>query len=204
MQGKIKTVRLTGRRSKKGAVIIDELAAINRVLAGDKQAFRPLVEAYSRLVFTSVVKIVRDSEAAQDIAQEAFLQAYRSLANFRSESAFSTWLVRIAINKALDYCRRQRRLPRMEEIPEGLPGDGCGPEGQVLAQEEVWRMRKQIQALPDIYRRVIYQYYFQERSYREIAQNEGITVKAVESRLYRAKALLRKSMAGGDGNVSAP
>ena len=185
LQGKIKTVRLTGRRSKKGAVIIDELAAINRVLAGDKQAFRPLVEAYSRLVFTSVVKIVRDSEAAQDIAQEAFLQAYRSLANFRSESAFSTWLVRIAINKALDYCRRQRRLPRMEEIPEGLPGDGCGPEGQVLAQEEVSDAKTD----PGFARYLSpghHQYYF--RSVLPKLPRTRHHRKAVESRLYRAKA----------------
>lgn len=189
---------------EKGAMSIDDLAAIKRVLAGDKQAFRPLVEAYSRLVYTAVVRIVQDREAAEDIAQEAFMQAYRSLAGFRSESAFSTWLVRIAINKALDYCRRQRSSPRMEEIPDGLASDDRGPEAQVLAQEEIWRMREQIQALPEIYRRVICQYYFQERSYREIAQGEGVTIKAVESRLYRAKALLKKSMAGGDGNVSAP
>lgn len=183
---------------------IDELIAIKKVLAGDKQAFRPLVEANKRLVFTSVAKIVRDSDVAQDIAQEAFLQAYRSLANFRAESAFSTWLARIAINKALDYCRRHRALPLGGEISDTMPCNGPGPESEVLAKEEVWLMREQLHALPAIYRRVIYQYYFQELSYREIAEGEGVTVKTVESRLYRAKAVLRKSMAGGEGNVSAP
>lgn len=183
---------------------IDDNIAIEKVLAGDKQAFRPLVEAYSRLVYTSVIRVVRDDDVAQDIAQDAFLQAYRSLASFRSESTFSTWLVRIAINKALDHCRHQRTKPQGEDIPYTLPCDGPGPESQVLAKEEVWLMREQIHALPAIHRRVIYQYYFQELSYKEIAEREGVSVKTVESRLYRARAMLRKSMAGGEGNVSAP
>lgn len=183
---------------------IEDLVAIKKVLAGDKQAFRPLVEANKRLVFTSVAKIVRDSDVAQDIAQEAFLQAYSSLVSFRGDSAFSTWLVRIAVNKALDYCRRQRVLPLRGEISDTLPCNDPSPESEVLAKEEVWQMRQQIKALPAIYRRVIHQYYFQELSYREIAEGEGITVKTVESRLYRARAVLRKSMAGGEGNVSAP
>jgi len=185
-------------------VTIDELIAIKKVLAGDKQAFRPLVEAYSRLVYTSVVKIVRDPDTAQDIAQETFLQAFRSLASFRSESAFSTWLVRIAVNKALDHCRRLKVLPRTEELHDYICQDGPSPETEVLRQENIWQMREQIQRLPGIYRKVIFDYYFQESTYREIAQREGISVKTVESRLYRAKAMLKESMAGGEGNVSAP
>lgn len=180
---------------------IDEFTAIKKVLGGDKQAFRPLVEANSRLVFTAVLRIVRDEGAAEDIAQDAFLQAYRSLASFRGEAAFSTWLARIAVNKALDYCRVQARLA---ELPADLPAFGLGPEGSILAKEEVWQLRDQVRALPPLYRRTISQFYYRGLSYQEIALAEGVSVKTVESRLYRAKEMLRKSIGGGEGNVLAP
>ena len=180
-------------------MIIDELAAINRVLAGDNRPFT-LGSSIQPLGFHLGGQDGQDSEAAQDIAQEAFagVALWPIFARIRLLHLVSA----IAINKALttavasDACRGWKKYQRVAR--RRLRPRNRSP------WEEVWRMRKQIQALPDIYRRVIYQYYFQERSYREIAQNEGITVKAVESRLYRAKALLRKSMAGGDGNVSAP
>jgi len=187
-------------------VAIDEKPIIEKVLAGDSQAFRPLVDENSRLVFTAVVKIVRDREVAQDIAQDVFLQAYRSLAKFRGESAFSTWLTRIAVNKALDYCRRRKARPQVEELPDFLPGeDGQNPETEVLKREEIWRMREEIKLLPEIYRNVLYKFYFRQLSYTEIAGQEDVSVKTVESRLYRARSKLRESMLGGEGeNVSAP
>lgn len=187
-------------------MIIDDIHAIKSVLAGNTQAFQPLVERYQRLVFTSVLKIIQDSQAAEDIAQETFLQAYRSLANFRGEAAFSTWIARIAINKSLDYCRRQKPLPQAGE-PMDYPAEvsGSNPEAAVLRKEELWQMREQILGLPGIYRKVIYAYYFKQLSYREIAQEEGISVKTVESRLYRAKAILREPRTGGEGeDVSTP
>lgn len=183
---------------------IDELTAIERVLAGDRQAFRHLVEANSPRVYTAVLRIVRDSGAAEEIAQDAFLQAYRSLATFRREAVFTTWLLRIAINKALDYCRSQGSRPPVDRDPADIASCLPSPETQVLVKEEIWQLREQVQALPPVYRRVIHQYYFRELSYKQIAQAEGVTEKTVESRLYRAKALLRKSLEGGEGNVSAP
>lgn len=185
---------------------IDDMIAIDKVLSGDRQAFRPLVETYSRLVFAAVHRIVRDSEAAEDIAQEAFLQAYRSLRDFRRESSFSTWLVRIAVNKALDYCRQQKAVPYTQELQEhSIPDCEENPETSVLRQEMLWQMREKVQGLPAIYRKVIYEYYFNQLPYKEIAAREGISVKTVESRLYRAKALLKESVIGGEGeNVSHP
>lgn len=189
---------------KKGAVVIDELAAINSVLAGDSQAFQPLVECYAPLVFTAVVKIVGEKTAAEDIAQEAFFQAYRGLASFRRESSFATWLTRIAINKALDYRRQRRDQPVPNAVLVGQASESPGPQLELLAKEDAWRLRQSIRALPSIYRRAVEQYYFLERSYQEIAEAEGISKKTVESRLYRAKTMLRRNLEGGDGNVSAP
>lgn len=183
-------------------MVIDELTAIKKVLAGDRQAFCPLVEANSRLVYTAVVRIVQDPVAAEDIAQDAYLQAFRSLADFRGEAAFSTWLMRIAVNKALDYCRSQRARAPAAELTDSLPDGNESPEQQMLVREEIWSLREKIQDLPPVYRRTIHQYYFHELTYRQIAQADGVTVRTVESRLYRARALLRESVLGGEGNVS--
>lgn len=186
---------------------IDEIQAINKVLSGDKQAFQPLVERYSRLVFTSALKIVRDRDIAEDIAQEAFLQAFRSLASFRGDAAFSTWLVRIAVNKALDYCRKMKDRDGAEDLGDYPLAHDCGnsPEDLALRKEEIWQMREQVRGLPVLYRKVVYAYYIQQLSYREIAEREGISIKTVESRLYRARAMLRESVTGGEGeNVSTP
>jgi RNA polymerase sigma-70 factor, ECF subfamily len=90
---------------------IDEQELLKRVAKGQKEAFPPLVEKYGRLVYTAALKIVRDPFMAEDIAQEAFLQAYRSLGTFRHESSFSTWLTRIVVNKSLDHCRKAKHLP---------------------------------------------------------------------------------------------
>jgi RNA polymerase sigma-70 factor (ECF subfamily) len=195
--------RLKGRGAK-GAVAIDELKLIDGVLAGDVQAFRPLVESYNRLVFTSVVNILRDSIAAEDIAQEAFLQAFLSLDEFRRESSFSTWLVRIAVNKALDYLRREKARPPVVGLTDAIPSNAPTPENVLLEEEFIWQLREEVQQLPPIYRKVVYDFYFNKLSHREIAAKEGISEKTVESRLYRARGMLRQMRTGGEGDVSTP
>ena len=194
--------KMTGRR---GATVIEEHDLIQKILGGDSQAFQPLVERYNHLVYTAILKIVRDPNVAEDIAQEAFWQAYRSLDNFRGESGFSTWLTRIAVNKALDHCRRQRNVPQVQELGEDIPGPD-DPQTEILKKEELWLVREEIQNLPAVYRKVILDYYFNDMSYREIAHQDRVAVKTIESRIYRAKALLRNSGIGGDegGKVSAP
>jgi RNA polymerase sigma-70 factor (ECF subfamily) len=186
--------------------VIREHKLVEEIIQGNSQAFQPLIERYSRLVYTSVLKIVRAPDIAEDIAQEAFFQAFRSLASFRGESAFSTWLVRIAVNKALDYCRRQKALLETEEMPANIADDGGGnPEAVFLKKEEMWRLREQVLNLPPIYRRAIYDYYFNELTYKDIAAREGVSVRAIESRIYRAKAILRNHSLGGEGeDVPAP
>lgn len=183
---------------------IDEEKIIDGVLAGDVQAFRPLVESYNRLVFTSVVNILRDPIAAEDIAQEAFLQAFLSLDKFRRQSSFSTWLVRIAVNKALDFLRREKARPQAVGLTDAIPSNAPTPENVLLVEESLWQLREEVQQLPPIYRKVVYDFYFNKLSHREIAAKEGISEKTVESRLYRARGMLRQKRTGGEGDVFAP
>lgn len=182
--------------------IDDERELIMRVTKGQKEAFPPLVEKYSNLVYTAALKIVRDPFAAEDIAQEAFLQAYRSLGSFRHDSSFSTWLTRIVVNKSLDHCRRTKGIPCPQDpdilsVHKTHPGSGQDPETIFLEKENKATLREKVLNLPGIYRRVIYEHYFNQRTYKEIARTEKVSVKTVESRIYRGKALLRAAPGGG-------
>ncbi|MDO9533791.1 MAG: sigma-70 family RNA polymerase sigma factor, partial [Bacillota bacterium] len=114
---------------------------ISTVLKGDKKAFQPLVTKYNSLVYSTALRIVGNPDTAEDISQEAFLQAFRSLDKFRFQSSFSTWLVRIAVNKALDYCRQaESHAPFRDEqgvcCSEDLPGGTHNPEESVVKLEE--------------------------------------------------------------------
>lgn len=167
-------------------------------MRGDSSAYQPLVERYRHLVYTTVVKIVRDEHTARDVAQEAFWQAYRSLNNFRGEAAFSSWLVRIAVNKALDFTRRQRRsreLP-LEQSVELADCPAPGPEEQVVEREMAAELLEHVERLPEIYRQVVRQHFIHYLSYKEIARREGVSVKTVASRIHRAKTMLRRMVGG--------
>lgn len=181
---------------------IDEQELLKRAAKGQKDAFPPLVEKYGCLVYSAALKIVRDPFIAEDIAQEAFLQAYRSLGSFRHESSFSTWLTRIVVNKSLDHCRKARHMPAPYDPGKLLNHKICtdqrlDPEAVFLEMEKKATLREKVRNLPGIYRRVICQHYFNQQSYKEIALREGVSVKTIESRIYRGKALLRTTAGGG-------
>ncbi|HZD60834.1 MAG TPA: sigma-70 family RNA polymerase sigma factor, partial [Anaerolineae bacterium] len=105
-----------------GVVKVTDEKLIKETLDGNREAYRELVIRYQQLIFAVVLKIVDNYQDAEDIAQETFVKAYQSLASYRGEAKFSTWLVRLATNKALDYLRKQQRLARdvLEENVERL------------------------------------------------------------------------------------
>lgn len=193
--------------SGKGARAIQDQELIARVLKGDQKAFQPLVTKYSSLVYSTALRITGNAAAAEDVSQEAFWQAFRSLAGFRFESSFSTWLVRIAVNKALDYCRQaEKHSPFREEqgvcrIPDAAGGVGTPtPEETVIKLEEQAELYLKLKKLPVVYRKALLDHYYNRKSYQEMAHAENISVKTVESRIYRAKKMLKKMQVGGDIN----
>lgn len=175
---------------------MEDSRLIKQVLAGNRQAFAPLVEKYGSLVYTSALKIVRDSSSAQDVAQEALWQAYRSLGDYRGEAAFTTWLTRIAINKALDHCRRANPLQEKSR-EDSADFWSPGPEEAVIRGEQLGQLREKVEGLPNIYRQVIFDHYYSQLTYQEIAVRNNVSVKTVESRIYRAKLMLKTLMTGG-------
>lgn len=180
----------------------DEILA-SRAKSGDMDAFVELSQRHANRVFQTAYRVTRNRQDAEDVLQEAFLNAFTHLKNFEGRSSFSTWLTRIAINSSLMTLRKRRNS---HEIPiDG--GDGTGnfvtwepqspmddPESHYVRGERRKSLRKAIHRLPPIYREVIQLQEANERSLREIAQSLGITVPAVKSRLARAKSALRTAM----------
>ncbi len=180
------------------AVTDEEL--IKATLDGNHEAYRELIIRYQQLVFAVILKIVDNYQDAEDLAQETFIKAYQSLPKYRGEAKFSTWLVRMATNKALDFRRKQQRLARdiLEENVEYISVTHKDlPERIILNKEDLEQLMQKLEKLPEIYQRALCQCYFDELSCKEIAKLEGVPVKTIAARLYRGKRILREQPGGG-------
>ena len=167
-----------------------------RVQRGDKSAFDFLVIKYQHRIIQLVNRYVKDSSEAQDVAQEAFIKAYRAMGNFRGDSAFYTWLYRIAINTAKNYLvSRSRRNSDYQvdiqdaEIFENAPQlQGMEtPERHLLNQEIIDTIQEAIDKLPEDMRTAIMLREFEGMSYEEIAETMDCPVGTVRSRIFRAR-----------------
>ena len=169
---------------------------VSRVQRGDKSAFDLLVIKYQHKIIQLVNRYVKDPSEAQDVAQEAFIKAYRALGDFRGDSAFYTWLYRIAINTAKNYLvSRARRnsdyhvdiqdAEAMENAPQ-LQGIDT-PERLLLNQEIIDTIKTAIDNLPEEMRTAIMLREFEGMSYEEIAVAMDCPVGTVRSRLFRAR-----------------
>lgn len=154
-----------------------------------------LIDRYQDLVFSVCYRMVNNYFQAQDLAQETFLAAYLALDRFdgRNEKA---WLCRIAANKCTDYLRRQRMqvLPDGEEVMLALPDEAPDPERKVLEEEVQEEVRLACTALKEPYRSAALAYFVEEMSFGEIAEATGQNLKTVQTRVYRAKTLLKKKI----------
>jgi RNA polymerase sigma-70 factor, ECF subfamily len=172
----------------------EELVA--RVQRGDKAAYDILVLRYQHKIVQLVNRYVKDNSEAQDVAQEAFIKAYRALGSFRGESAFYTWLYRIAINTAKNYLvSRSRRssdyqvdVQDAEAIENAPQLQGLEtPEHNLLGEEIVKTIQTAIENLPEEMRVAIMLREFEGMSYEEIAEAMDCPVGTVRSRIFRAR-----------------
>ncbi len=185
-----------------------DLAIVRRVQQGDRRAFDLLVIKYQRRVERLIARFVRDTDLVQDIAQEAFIRAYRALPQFRGESAFYTWLYRIAVNTAKKQLMTLGRDPvitesaladRREEDDETSgrqleQRDDETPEA-VLASKEVARVvNEAIDALSEDLRQAIVLREIEGLSYEEIAQAMNCPVGTVRSRIFRAREAIAQRL----------
>jgi RNA polymerase sigma-70 factor (ECF subfamily) len=174
---------------------IDQLL-VDRVQQGDKKAFELLVSKYQRKLMRLVSRLVRDQAEAEDVVQEAFIKAYRALPTFRGESAFYTWLYRIAINTAKNYLvSRSRRPPGSDvdvEDAEHFEGawalrDIDGPESQLMTEQLRKVIDEAFRKLPEDLRTALSLREFDGLSYEEIADLMQCPVGTVRSRIFRAR-----------------
>lgn len=176
---------------------------VRRVQKGDKGAFDLLVLKYQHRIINLVMRYVRDPDQALDITQEAFLKAYRALGRFRGESAFYTWLYRIAVNTAKNYLAAQRRRPMDVELdlqdPEQFDlhaklRETDTPEGVLMGRQLHETVARAIEALPDDLRTAIVLRELDGMSYEEIAQTMECPVGTVRSRIFRARDAIGKKI----------
>ena len=152
-----------------------------------------LIDRYQDLVFSVCYRMVNNYFEAQDLAQETFLSAYLALDRFDGAHE-KAWLCRIAANKCPDYLRRQRMqlVPDGEEAMLALPDEAPDPERQVLEDEVQEELKAACETLKEPYRTAALRYFVEEMSFGEIAEQTGQNVKTVQTRIYRAKAQLKK------------
>ncbi|MBL8264876.1 RNA polymerase sigma factor RpoE [Steroidobacter sp.] len=176
---------------------------VRRVQAGDQRAFNLLVLKYQHRVLKLVGRFVNDAAEAEDVAQEAFLKAYRALASFRGDSAFYTWLYRIAINTAKNALVSQRRRPVDFDLDLQDPDqydrqaklkEADTPEGVLLTDEIRTVVEQAMEELPEDLRTAIVLRELEGLSYEEIAEAMDCPVGTVRSRIFRAREAIDKKL----------
>ena len=178
---------------------------IAAILGGEIQLYHELIRPYERSVYVMALSYMKNEADAEDVAQEAFVRAFRKLSSFRAESKFSTWLMSIAINEARSRLRRQA-LVRMDSLDQLLDeDDGISPAllrdwreipSEALEREEIRNLiQRAIEQLPDSYRQVFLLRDVEELTISETAETLNISIPSVKVRLHRARLMLQKQLA---------
>jgi len=177
----------------------EEQAVIRRVREGDQEAFAQLVTAHEKQVYNLCLRMVTNPEDAQDLAQEAFLKAWRGLAFYKGDSSFATWLYRLTSNVCIDFLRRQKRRPTVsltvddeaEDWELSVPDTALLPEQQVEQKELQRDIAAAMDQLGEEFRMILTLRIMQELSYEQIAEVMDLKVGTVKSRLARARIKLK-------------
>ncbi|MFT5084853.1 MAG: RNA polymerase sigma-70 factor (ECF subfamily) [Lentisphaeria bacterium] len=177
---------------------------VERVQAGDKRAFDLLVLKYQHKIISIISRYVKDSAEVYDVAQEAFIKAYRAIGNFRGESAFYTWIYRIAINTAKNHLVSRGRRPPSSDVDvedaefysgSDLLKDVASPEGELMRDQLEALVNKAISDLPEDLRTAVTLREMDGLSYEDIADVMGCPVGTVRSRIFRAREAIDKQIA---------
>jgi RNA polymerase sigma factor (sigma-70 family) len=179
------------------------------VIEGDSELYSEIIDRYSSKVYSTAYSYTHSQEEAKDLVQEILIKTYNNLKSFKADSKFSTWLYRVAVNTCIDWSRKRKSKAVMTvmsfedtDIFEIITTDAEGPEELLLRQENVEVVRNAVGDLPEIYKTVLILYYFEELQVQEICNILDVPRKTIETRLYRAKkilkSILRQELTGGE------
>ena len=174
----------------------DDLSLVRRAQRGDAEAFRDLVVRHQDRIYTAVLRFCGNAEDAADVTQRAFINAFRSLASFKGDSAFSTWIYRIAFNQSVSFRResgRQRTISLEGRDQESTiePVDDRSPGARMETDDSRRKVQEALNRLDPEDRKIIVLKELEEKSYEDIAGILGIPKGTVRSRLFRARQALR-------------
>jgi len=190
----------------------DEASMIAAILAGDSEQYHELIRPYERSVYKMALSFMKNESDAEDVAQEAFLKAFRKLADFRGQARFSTWLISITLNEARSRLRRQTivRMESLDESPEeggrlspALLRDWREVPSEALERQEIRQvLQDAIANLSPLYREVLLLRDVEDLSIEETATALAITAGTVKVRLHRARMMMQKELAPKLKNAS--
>jgi RNA polymerase sigma-70 factor (ECF subfamily) len=178
---------------------------IQKIVDRDHQAFKHLVDQYQDLVLNACYNLIGNRQDAEDVAQEVFLQVYKSAQTFRHEAKISTWLYRIAVNRSLNFIRDHKRFGWLRNLSSLLEGeqqrvgempapDSDRPDMALQKSEQNVIVQREIDSLPEKQRAAFVLHTYEGLSYQEIAEVLQLSLSSVESLIHRAKLNLQKRL----------
>lgn len=174
----------------------DDTRLVDRLRAGDEDAYRELVDTYKDRIITVVSRVSGRTSDAEDLAQDTFIKAFRAIDRFAGQSALYTWLYRIAVNTARDWLASRRRRPALslDAFEPGTvdpPADTESPLAGMARDELRSRVRDALERLPEPFRTTLTLRELGCHTYEEVAQILEVSIGTVESRIFRARTKLR-------------
>ncbi len=177
---------------------LSDADCIAKVKGGDRAAYDTLVLRYQDRLFNTLIRLTGSTDDAMDIAQDAFVQAYKKIDTFQQKAAFYTWLYRIAFNLAMSHGRKRKPLTVLDadDTTHTIdPTDACSPADHLESTERVAAVQAAISSLADEHRQVVVLREMEGCGYEQIADILGIPIGTVRSRLFRARAQLKEKLA---------
>lgn len=179
-----------------------DAAVVAQVLAGDRDAFRVVVERHSHSLFRLAFRMTGNEQDAEDVVQETFLRAYRRLDRFESRSSFSTWIYRIAVNCSLDYSRKRRQEEESRVTPEpeapdpvlSLPSTNPSADRLMMSAEVREKVEATMSTLSEKERAAFVLRHFEGLSIEEVARTMGLRANAAKNNIFRAVQKLRRAL----------
>lgn len=173
---------------------LSDYEIIKLCVNGDKEIFSELVNRYKNLVYSIILRMITDSEEANDLAQEVFVKVYKNLDKYYPDYKFSTWIIRITTNHVIDYRRKKKQeTVSFEEVDYEI-SSGESPEEAYLKKEQKQGLEELVGSLPEMYKVPIMLYHQQGLSYQEIADVTDEPLSKVKNRIFRGRKMLKDSL----------